>query len=81
MPERGVVEVKSIREDTHAAQVREQTSRVTSVYDLENRTDVLHNSAGSVAAHTPLNQCRAQPLRSYAYLAAAHASPTNPAVR
>ena len=34
VPERGVVEVKSIREDTHAAQVREQTSRYWGRYRL-----------------------------------------------
>ena len=34
VPERGVVEVKSIHEDTHAAQVREQTSRYWGRYRL-----------------------------------------------
>ncbi len=34
VPERGVVEVKSIHQDTHAAQVREQTSRYWGRYRL-----------------------------------------------
>ena len=34
VPERGVVEVKSVREDTHAAEVREQTTRYWGRYRL-----------------------------------------------